>query len=48
MLENLSRIKVENFQYLTSDERALNVMKQAEFFGYSGDTGKRFDFLQSH
>lgn len=23
--------KIENFQYLTSDERALNVMKQAEF-----------------
>ena len=32
--------KIENFQYLTSDERALNVMKQAEFFGYSGERVK--------
>ena len=27
-----SEEKVENFRYLTSDERVLNVMKQAEFW----------------
>lgn len=32
--------KVENFRYLTSDERVFNVMKQAEFFGYSGERVK--------
>lgn len=32
--------KVENFRYLTSDERVLNVMKQAEFFGHSGERVK--------
>lgn len=36
--------KIENFQYLTSDERALNVMKQAEFFGYSGERVKGLIF----
>ena len=36
--------KVENFRYLTSDERVLNVMKQAEFFGYSGDRVKGLIF----
>ena len=36
--------KVENFRCLTSDERVLNVMKQAEFFGYSGDRVKGLIF----
>ena len=29
--------KEENFRYLTSDERVYNIMKQAQFFGYSGE-----------
>ena len=33
-----SEEKFENFKYLTSDERVLNVMKQAKFFGYSGES----------
>lgn len=36
--------KVENFRYLTSDERVLNVMKQAEFFGHSGERVKGLIF----
>ena len=36
--------KVQNFRYLTSDDRVLNVMKQAEFFGYSGDRVKGLIF----
>lgn len=36
--------KVENFRYLTSDDRVLNVMKQAEFFGYSGERVKGLIF----
>lgn len=39
-----SEEKVENFRYLTSDERVYNVMKQAEFFGYSGDRVKGLIF----
>ena len=39
-----SEEKVENFRYLTSDERVLNVMKQAEFFGYSGERVKGLIF----
>ena len=39
-----SEEKVENFRCLTSDERVLNVMKQAEFFGYSGDRVKGLIF----
>lgn len=35
-----SEEKIENFRYLTSDERVLNVMKQAKFFGHSGDRVK--------
>lgn len=35
-----SEEKVENFRYLTSEERVENVMKQAEYFGYSGDRVK--------
>lgn len=36
--------KVESFRYLTSDDRVLNVMKQAEFFGYSGERVKGLIF----
>ena len=36
--------KFENFRYLTSDERVSNVMKQAEYFGYSGDRVKGLIF----
>ena len=36
--------KIKNFRYLTSDARVLNVMKQAEFFGYSGDRVKGLIF----
>lgn len=36
--------KVENFRYLTSDERVLNVMKQAQFFGHSGERVKGLIF----
>ncbi len=36
--------KVENFRYLTSEERVLNVMRQAEYFGYSGDRVKGLIF----
>ena len=36
--------KMENFRYLTSDERVGNVMKQAEFFGYDGDRVKGLIF----
>lgn len=39
-----SEEKIENFRYLTSEERVLNVMKQAEFFGYSGDRVKGLIF----
>lgn len=39
-----SEKKIENFRYLTSDERVHNVMKQAEFFGYSGDRVKGLIF----
>lgn len=39
-----SEEKVENFRYLTSEERVLNVMKQAEFFGYSGERIKGLIF----
>lgn len=36
--------KAENFRYLTSDERVYNIMKQAQFFGYSGDRVKGLIF----
>lgn len=36
--------KVENFRYLTSDDRVANVMKQAEFFGHSGNRVKGLIF----
>lgn len=41
---NSSKEQVENFRYLTSDDRVLNVMKQAEFFGYSGERVKGLIF----
>lgn len=39
-----SEEKVENFRYLTSEERVENIMKQAEYFGYSGDRVKGLIF----
>lgn len=36
--------EIENFRYLTSDERVMNVIKQAEYFGYSGDRVKGLIF----
>ncbi len=36
--------KTENFRYLISDARVKNVMKQAEFFGYSGERVKGLIF----
>lgn len=36
--------KIKNFRYLTSDDRVLNVMKQAKFFGYSGERVKGLIF----
>ena len=39
-----SEEKMENFRYLTSDERVHNVMRQAKFFGHSGDRVKGLIF----
>lgn len=39
-----SEEKVENFRYLTSDERVANVMKQAKYFGFSGERVKGLIF----
>ena len=39
-----SEEKIENFRYLTSDERVENVMKQAKYFGYSGERVKGLIF----
>ena len=36
--------KVENFRYLTSDERVANILRQAEYFGFSGDRVKGLVF----
>lgn len=36
--------KMENFRYLTSDERVEHVMKQAEYFGHSGERVKGLIF----
>ena len=36
--------KLENFRYLTSTERVENVMRQAQYFGYSGDRVKGLIF----
>ena len=39
-----SEEKIENFRHLTSDERVENVMKQARYFGYSGERVKGLIF----
>lgn len=39
-----SEEKIENFRYLTSDERVANVMKQTKYFGYSGERVKGLIF----
>ena len=36
--------KLENFRYLTSDERVEHVMKQAEYFGHSVERVKGLFF----
>lgn len=36
--------RTENFRYLTSDARVYNIMKQAKFFGYSGERVKGLIF----
>lgn len=36
--------KIENFRYLTSDERVDHIMAQAKFFGYSGERVKGLIF----
>lgn len=36
--------QVENFRYLTSDERVEHVMTQADYYGYSGDRVKGLIF----
>ncbi len=36
--------QLENFRYLTSDDRVKYVMEQAEYFGYSGDRVKGLIF----
>lgn len=36
--------RIEHFRYLTSDERVKYVMKQAEYYGYSGDRVKGLIF----
>lgn len=44
MLGKTVQEKEENFRYLTSDERVYNIMKQAQFFGYSGERVKGLIF----
>lgn len=41
---NSKEERIENFRYLTSDERVNNVMEQAKYFGYSGDRLKGLIF----
>ena len=41
---NVQYEDVENFRYLTSDERVANVMSKAKYFGYSGDRVKGLIF----
>lgn len=36
--------QVENFRYLTSDERVENIIKQASYYGYSGERVKGLIF----
>lgn len=40
----LRKERLENFQYLTSDERVNYVMNQADYYGYSGDRVKGLIF----
>lgn len=37
---NKQKEDIENFKYLTSDERVENIMAKAKYFGYSGDRVK--------
>ncbi len=41
---NSKEEQIENFQYLTSDDRVKYVMEQAAYFGYSGDRVKGLIF----
>ncbi len=41
---NSKEEQLENFRFLTSDERVKYVMEQAEYFGYSGDRVKGLIF----
>ncbi len=41
---NSKEEQLENFRYLTSDERVNYVMEQAEYYGYSGDRVKGLIF----
>ena len=41
---NSKEEQLENFKYLTSDERVKYVMEQAAYFGYSGDRVKGLIF----
>ena len=41
---NKQKEDIENFRYLTSDERVENVMEKAKYFGYSGDRVKGLIF----
>ncbi len=41
---NSAEEKLEHFRYLTSDERVDHVMKQAEYYGHSGDRVKGLIF----
>jgi len=41
---NSKEEKLQNFRYLTSDDRVHNVMKQAKFYGHSGDRVKGLIF----
>ncbi len=40
----LKEEKIENFRYLTSDDRVHNIMEKAEYFGHSGDRVKGLIF----
>ena len=41
---NKQKEDIENFRYLTSDERVENVMEKAKYFGYSGERVKGLIF----
>src|SRR5699024_4311837 len=40
----LKEEKIENFRYLTSDDRVHNIMEKAEYFGHSGERVKGLIF----